>query len=289
MARGRHGLGRTPQPPRGSLSADCRWLGSIEANGEAVSGLVPVGCSTQWVPSPQGGFGTPNSLVSSSRRRSASLSIGYAMAIHKPMAVGGTRVVGSDRLRLIFTCCHPALSTEAQIALTLRLLGGLQTPEIASSVPRPRLDDGPALGASKTQDPGRRGPVPGAGRDRAAQSGGAGSASRIPGNRLRAVMAVVYLVFNAGYSAADSHDLVRVELCVEAVPESVPEPDRPDPVFGTGRETVRAGRMLSVVVVPETTESGTGIRAWGGRAAPLSALPGLPPGSASRSIRDLSA
>src|SRR5450756_163895 len=108
-------------------------------------------------------------------------------------------------------------------------------------------------------------------------------------NRLRAVMAVVYLVFNAGYSAADSHDLVRVELCVEAVPESVPEPDRPDPVFGTGRETVRAGRMLSVVVVPETTESGTGIRAWGGRAAPLSALPGLPPGSASRSIRDLSA
>src|SRR5450759_2020610 len=154
------------------------------------------------------------------------------MAIHKPMAVGGTRVVGSDRLRLIFTCCHPALSTEAQIALTLRLLGGLQTPEIASSVPRPRLDDGPALGASKTQDPGRRGPVPGAGRDRAAQSGGAGSASRIPGNRLPAVMAVVYLVFNAGYSAADSHDLVRVELCVEAVPESVPEPDRPDPVLG---------------------------------------------------------
>src|SRR5664280_791042 len=63
------------------------------------------------------------------------------------------------------------------------------------------------------------------------------------------------------------------------------------PCFGTGRETVRAGRMLllSVVVVPETTESGTGIRAWGGRAAPLSALPGLPPGSASRSIRDLSA
>src|SRR5664280_1309803 len=51
-------------------------------------------------------------------------------------------------------------------------------------------------------------------------------------NRLRAVMAVVYLVFNAGYSAADSHDLVRVELCVEAVPESVPEPDRPDPVLG---------------------------------------------------------
>src|SRR5450756_2538131 len=57
--------------------------------------LIPVGCRTQWVPSPQRGLGTPNSLMSSSWCRSASLSIGYAMAIHKPMAVGGTRVVDS--------------------------------------------------------------------------------------------------------------------------------------------------------------------------------------------------
>jgi hypothetical protein len=89
--RGGHGLGRTRLQSRGGRPADCRWLVSIQA----VSGLLPVGCSTQWVLSPQGGFGPPNSLVSSSRCRSASLSIGYAMAIHKPMAVGGTRVVGS--------------------------------------------------------------------------------------------------------------------------------------------------------------------------------------------------
>jgi hypothetical protein len=57
--------------------------------------LIPVGCRTQWVPSPQRGLGPPSNSLSSSRCRSASLSIGYAMAIHKPMAVGGTRVVGS--------------------------------------------------------------------------------------------------------------------------------------------------------------------------------------------------
>src|SRR5664280_2529731 len=66
---------------RGGRPADCRWLVGIEANGEAVSGLLPVGCSTRWVPSPQDGLGAPNSSVSSSRCRSASLSIGYAMAI----------------------------------------------------------------------------------------------------------------------------------------------------------------------------------------------------------------
>jgi hypothetical protein len=93
--------------------------------------------------------------------------------------------VQDDRLRLIFTCCHPALSTEAQIALTLRLLGGLQTSGNRSSVPRPRLDDGPALGASKTQDPGRRGPVPGAGRDRAAQPTPRGHSGRLPGLQRR--------------------------------------------------------------------------------------------------------
>ena len=60
-----------------------------------------------------------------------------------------------DRLRLIFTCCHPALAPEAQVALTLRLIAGLQTPEIARAFPRPRGDNGAADRAGQEQDPRR--------------------------------------------------------------------------------------------------------------------------------------
>ena len=72
--------------------------------------------------------------------------------------------VKDDRLRLIFTCCHPALATSAQVALTLRLLGGLQTPEIARAFLVPEADDGPADRPGQEEDQGGRDPVPGARR-----------------------------------------------------------------------------------------------------------------------------
>ena len=69
-----------------------------------------------------------------------------------------------ERLELIFTCCHPALATDAQVALTLRTLGGLTTPEIARAFLVPEADDGAAAGAGQAQDQGRRDPVPRAAR-----------------------------------------------------------------------------------------------------------------------------
>ena len=70
--------------------------------------------------------------------------------------------VTDDRLRLIFTCCHPALSVEAQVALTLRTLAGLTTARDRPGLPRARADDGAAAGAGEAQDPRCRHPVPGA-------------------------------------------------------------------------------------------------------------------------------
>ena len=68
--------------------------------------------------------------------------------------------IPDERLALIFTCCHPALAVEAQVALTLRLLGGLTTPEIAARVPHRRGDDGPAARPREAEDPRGRDPVP---------------------------------------------------------------------------------------------------------------------------------
>jgi hypothetical protein len=81
-------------------------------------------------------------------------------------ANAGVRIPGAvrdDRLRLIFTCCHPALAAGAQVALTLRLLGGLTTAEIAR-LPGTRADHGPAAGPGQGQDPRREDPLPGAAR-----------------------------------------------------------------------------------------------------------------------------
>ena len=88
--------------------------------------------------------------------------------------------VHDDRLRLIFTCCHPALAVPAQVALTLRLLGGLTTAEIARGVPGARADDGAAAGAGEGQDPRRPHPVPGADRGRAARPAARRARRRLP-------------------------------------------------------------------------------------------------------------
>ncbi len=116
----------------------------------------------------------------------------------------GSDVVGDERLRLIFTCCHPALAMEARVALTLRTLTGLSTAEIARAFLVPEATMAKRLVRAKQKIAHARIPyrVP--------------PASALP-QRLPGVLAVLYLVFNEGYSASGGDDLIRRDLCDRAV------------------------------------------------------------------------
>jgi RNA polymerase sigma-70 factor (ECF subfamily) len=138
------------------------------------------------------------------RRRARLAQMQDAIARHIELSADEDAPVPEDRLRLLFTCCHPALAQEAQVALTLRTLGGLSTEEIARAFLVPTSTMAQRLVRAKAKIRVARIPY------------------QVPpdealAERLEAVMLVVYLVFNEGYSASFGEQRVRHELCEQAI------------------------------------------------------------------------